>query len=92
MSKGEFFFLMAKGDFFPPGVIIPIFFALFLGTRDPCQMHDLWRQLPHEVFIYLYVYGENVVLKDLKFRAEGEFPISYLFQWKSLQQDKDQKL
>lgn len=75
MSKGEFFF-DGKGGFFPPGIIIPIFLPPFLGTRDSCQMHDLWRQLPHKVFMYLYVYDENVVLKDLKFQAEdkGNFP------------------
>lgn len=67
---------MAKGDF-PPQCNYFIFFPpYFSGTRDSCQMHDLWRQLPRKVFIYLYVYDGNVVLKDLKFQAEdkGNFP------------------
>lgn len=44
-------------------------------------MHDLWRQLPHEVFIYLYVYDGNVVLKAQKFQAEdkGNFPFPSCF-------------
>lgn len=67
---------MAKGDF-SPWYNYSYFFPPFLGTRDSCQMHDLWRQLPHKVFIYLYVYDENVVLKDLKFQAKdkGNFPL-----------------
>lgn len=59
-------------------------------------MHDLWRQLPHKVFIYLYVYDGNAVLKDLKFQVEdkGNFPFPICFRKlpeKSLQQYWDQK-
>lgn len=44
-------------------------------------MHDLWRQLPHELFVYLYVYDGNVALKDLKFQTEdkGNFPFPICF-------------
>lgn len=43
MSMGNFFlfFFYGKRGFFPPGVIIPIFFFFpFLGTKESCQM--LW--------------------------------------------------